>query len=226
MNCYRRRWIVLLLIGGLASAGCQQASSPAEDRSESSIANAATPAGDVLPVASGVSSSENPDTTRSTASPEDKTSAEGNASPTISNVKDDASLRVRPRLAIRSVGSRDITFDDLEFKIEKDAKFDRSMLTDAIDQLDGTQAVIRGFILPSYQEKGIKQFILVRDNQQCCFGPGAYIYHNIQVDMEEGQTASFSIRPVTVEGVFSIKPWIGPDEKCYSVYHILAKSVR
>ena len=136
--------------------------------------------------------------------------------------------RVRPRLSVRAGGLRDLTFDDLEFGMEPDAKFERSVLGEKIEKLDGKRVVIRGFILASsvFQQKGIKQFILVRDNQQCCFGPGAYIYHNMQVQMEEGQTANFGIRPVTVEGQFAIKPWIGPDGKCYSVYHLTARSVK
>ena len=136
--------------------------------------------------------------------------------------------RVRPRLSVRAGGLRDLTFDDLEFGMEPDADFERSVLGEKIEKLDGKRVVIRGFILASsvFQQKGIKQFILVRDNQQCCFGPGAYIYHNMQVQMEEGQTANFGIRPVTVEGQFAIKPWIGPDGKCYSVYHLTARSVK
>ncbi len=136
--------------------------------------------------------------------------------------------RVRPRLSVRAGGLRDLTFDDLEFGMEPDADFERSVLGEKIEELDGKRVVIRGFILASsvFQQKGIKEFILVRDNQQCCFGPGAYIYHNMQVQMEEGQTANFGIRPVTVEGQFAIKPWIGPDGKCYSVYHLTARSVK
>ena len=121
-----------------------------------------------------------------------------------------------------------MSFDDLEFKIEKDQAFERTMLTPRIEELDGQPVVLRGFVLDSsvFQTSGIKQFMLVRDNQQCCFGPGAYLYHNVQVEMEEGKTAEFSIRPVQVSGIFSIKPLIFPDGKCYSVYHIRAQSVR
>ena len=139
-----------------------------------------------------------------------------------------ASMRVRPRTTTRADGVLDLTFDDLEFEIEKDAKFERSMLSDRIEDFDGQEILIRGFILDSsvFQLKNIKQFVLVRDNQQCCFGSGAYLFHNMQVEMVPGETANFSIRPVTVQGKFKIKPWIGPDGKCYSVYHVTAKSVK
>ena len=139
-----------------------------------------------------------------------------------------ASMKVRPRTTARADGVFDLTFDDFEFKIEKDAKFERSLLSDKIEEFDGNEILIRGFILDSsvFQLKNIKQFVLVRDNQQCCFGPGAYLFHNMQVEMVPGETANFSIRPVTIQGKFQIKPWIGPDGKCYSVYHVTAKSVK
>ena len=135
--------------------------------------------------------------------------------------------RVRPRLAIRAGGKRDITFDDLEFEIERDADFQRSLLTKEIEDLNGRSLVIRGFILASsvLQQSGIQQFVLVRDNQECCFGPGAYLFHNIRIQMAEGKTTSFRVRPVSVEGKFTIEPWIGVDGKCYSVYYMTADRV-
>lgn len=122
---------------------------------------------------------------------------------------------------------RDLTFDDLEFEIERDGDFRDDMLPAAIRALDGKRVILRGFILASsiFQQKGIEQFILVRDNQECCFGPGAFLYHNAQVEMTPPATAEFSIRHVEVEGTFSLKPYV-MDGKCYSVFHIQADRVR
>ena len=50
------------------------------------------------------------------------------------------------------------------------------MLTPAVKKLTGKPIRIRGYILPSFQQAGIKQFVLVRDNMQCCFGPGQAAY--------------------------------------------------
>ena len=135
--------------------------------------------------------------------------------------------KVRTRATVRADGKRDLTFDDLEFKIERNQDFKDEMLTDAIHGLEGKPVVIRGFMLAGgvFQQSGITQFVLVRDNQECCFGPGAYIYHNVQVDMVAGQTATFSSRPVTIEGTFHIRPFrVGG--KCYSIYHVTADKAR
>jgi hypothetical protein len=80
--------------------------------------------------------------------------------------------------------------------------------------------------LPTAQKRGIKQFVLVRDNQECCFGPGAAIYDCILVEMQPGNTAEFSIRPVAVEGTFNIEEILGPDGKHLAIYHLDGESVR
>jgi len=142
---------------------------------------------------------------------------------------DKSSTAVRQRVRKRTGGIYDLTFDDLEFDIEPDEDFQRDMLTPDIEELDGKPAIIRGFIFDGsvYTQKGIKQFVLIRDNQECCFGPGAKIFHNIMVEMKPGRSANFTIRPVQVEGQFKIQPWVNPgDGKTYSVFHIDADKVK
>ena len=117
----------------------------------------------------------------------------------------------RPKVEVRksSNSSRakgDINFDDLAFDIEKDAKFKPGLLTDEIKKFDGVKVKLRGYILPStlFKETNIDQFVLVRDNQECCFGPGAALFDCVIVEMVPGKTTDFVTRPVTVEGKFKI----------------------
>lgn len=100
----------------------------------------------------------------------------------------------------------EINFDDLKFEIEKDASFDKSMITKDIEKLNGKKVKIRGYILPStlFKEKNIDRFVLVRDNQECCFGPGAALFDCVMIEMVPGKTTDFVTRPVTVEGKFRI----------------------
>jgi len=100
----------------------------------------------------------------------------------------------------------EINFDDLKFEIEKDAPFEEAMLTEEIKQLAGKKVKLRGYILPAtlYKETNIEQFVLVRDNQECCFGPGAALFDCVMVKMQDGETTDFVTRPVTVEGKFKI----------------------
>ena len=99
-----------------------------------------------------------------------------------------------------------LTFDDVEFDMEKDEDFERVMLTDEINEMEGKRISIRGFILPNgTKQTGNKKFILVRDNQECCFGPGAALYDCMLVRLDEGHEVDFTVRPVTVEGTFQLK---------------------
>jgi hypothetical protein len=79
-----------------------------------------------------------------------------------------------------------------------------------------------------FQQSGIKQFVLVRDNQECCFGPGAAIYDCILVEMEKGTTANFSTRPVAVKGRFEIdtESYRFPDGSLMAIYKMVASEVK
>ena len=115
-------------------------------------------------------------------------------------------------------------FDDIKFDMVKGDPFRREMLTPKIEALFGQRIRIRGFILPPPQRKGLKKFVLVRDNMECCFGPGAALFDCIVVDMDPGQTAEFSIRPIAVEGVLTLEEIFLPTGKHLAIYHLQASS--
>jgi hypothetical protein len=118
----------------------------------------------------------------------------------------------------------DITFNDVKFEIEKGGDFEMSMLTDKIKQLQGKRIRVRGFMLSSFQNHGLKSFVLLQ-NVNCPFGgPEAYVYHNMMVDLEGGQTTSYTLSPVTVEGVLSIRAF-PPEGKEISIFHIRGEKV-
>jgi len=64
---------------------------------------------------------------------------------------------------------KDVTFDDVKLELKKGDPFDPALLTPKIKDLDGKAIRICGYSLPSFQQTGIKQFVLVRDNMECCF---------------------------------------------------------
>src|SRR5262245_35524339 len=120
----------------------------------------------------------------------------------------------------------DKTFDDLRFDIKLEDKFRRAMLTEPIEKMFGQRIRIRGFILPTAQKSGLREFVLVRDNQECCFGPGAALDDCMFVQMQPGKTAEYSIRPVAVEGTFGFKEIVGPDGRHLAIYHVDGEAVR
>jgi len=99
---------------------------------------------------------------------------------------------------------RNITFDSLKFEMEKAEKFEREMLSPAIEKLDGQRIRIKGYMLPTSLQSGLTRFILVRDNLECCFGPGAALFDSVAVNMADGETTKYSYPPIAIEGTFRI----------------------
>lgn len=122
----------------------------------------------------------------------------------------------------------EITFDDLKFDIEKGGKFEDKMLTKEIKALNKQPVQLRGYILPNsvYKNTGIDQFVLVRDNMECCFGPGAAIYDCVLVTMEKGKTTDFKIKPVAVRGKFEIEEFKFPDGTLMAIYKMTATEAK
>lgn len=152
---------------------------------------------------------------------------------TVTTAADSSAGKPRPKLqpgaktrVLPPAGDRpyDKTFDDLRFEMTVGEPFKRAMLTKEIEAMAGQKIRIRGYILPTPQRSGITQFVLVRDNQECCFGQGAALYDCILVEMKPGKTAEFTIRPVAAEGTFDIREFV-VGGKHMAIYHMDAESV-
>jgi hypothetical protein len=95
----------------------------------------------------------------------------------------------------RKTGALRITYDDLD--LLKILNMD-PVPTDAVawmpgwlKSLEGQTVRVRGFMYPTYMNEGLEGFVLLRDNQKCCYGPGAKIYDHISVRMKDGITTTY-----------------------------------
>jgi len=132
-----------------------------------------------------------------------------------------------PRPTAKAKG--EISFDDLKFDIKPDAPYDPSMLTDEIRALDGKEVKLRGYILPStlFRETNIDEFVLVRDNQECCFGPGAALFDCVVVNLVGKVRTDFTTRPVMVTGKFVLKEYKYPDDSGhFAIFNIQGTAVK
>ncbi len=100
-----------------------------------------------------------------------------------------------------------LSFDDIKFEMDKNQPWSMDLITQPILDLKGKRISLRGYILPSTKQSGITTFVLVRDNQECCFGPGAALYDCVLVRLQENHSVEFTVRPVKVEGDFMIKEY-------------------
>ncbi|HMO85960.1 MAG TPA: hypothetical protein PKC18_13685, partial [Lacipirellulaceae bacterium] len=118
---------------------------------------------------------------------------DGGAKSSAANQDDAATSNAAAAPAARPTGPPvEATFDDLKFPMELEDPFDESLLTDRVRTLFDKRIRIRGYIYPTPRKSGLKQLVLVRDNMECCFGPGAALFDCIVVTMVEGVTADFS----------------------------------
>ncbi len=140
------------------------------------------------------------------------------ASPPPQPAAADGASRAPVAAPVSAGRPREITFDDIKLEMQKGDPFTRDLLPARVTALERQPVRIRGYILPSFQQTGLTQFVLVRDNQECCFGPGAALHDCVVVRMRPGRTASFSIRPVAVAGTFRVDELRGPDGKHLAIY--------
>jgi hypothetical protein len=120
----------------------------------------------------------------------------------------------------------DLTFDDLKFDMKKGSRFVRTLLTPKINSYDNNTVRLRGYIRPSFSQSGLTKFIFVRDNKECCFGPGAAIFDCVLVRLQKGTDTDYTVRPVTIEGKFSLKEYKGPDGNVWSIYRMTDAAVK
>jgi hypothetical protein len=120
----------------------------------------------------------------------------------------------------------DLTFDDLKFEMEKGSSFNRQLLTPKINGYHNSTVKLRGYIRPSFTQSGLSKFVFVRDNKECCFGPGAAIFDCVLVRLEAGLETEFTVRPISIEGKFSLKEYKGPDGNVWSIYRMTDAKVK
>lgn len=209
-------------------SGCSESVQSRANTGESPTVKSTAPDDATQPVATATASARFNATAERGEQPDNSNQEEASSSQRPASEKADAnnhSTTAQPTSVARKT-TREITFDTLKFDIEKGQPFKRTMLTPAVEKLEGRRVRIRGYMLPSFQQSGIKQFVLVRDNMECCFGPGAALYDCVIVEMVNDQSCEFSVRPIAVEGTFSIREFKGPDDMHLAIFHLDGERVR
>lgn len=98
----------------------------------------------------------------------------------------------------------------LEMKPDEDEVVDRKFVPpEIVDFIEsGEKVFIKGYIRPdsiSFKQN-LKEFLLVRDNNQCCFGDLSKVkyFDQVQVDLGPGVTTDFNRGVFRVGGVLSV----------------------
>jgi hypothetical protein len=92
--------------------------------------------------------------------------------------------------------------------------------------MNGRDVLLKGYMYPGKQQAGIVQFLLVRDQGDCCFGGNPKITDRVLVAMADPRGIEFTSRLRKIAGRFVVRP-TGTDVVDGGVlYHIENASVR
>jgi hypothetical protein len=94
-------------------------------------------------------------------------------------------------------------------------------MPDWLKKLNGKRVRMRGYMLPTFQNEGIKRFTLCRDTSACCFGPDPTIYYLIDTTMKSGTSTSYvEAKAVDIEGIFRMEPVFNSSGIIAQFYHL------
>lgn len=93
-------------------------------------------------------------------------------------------------------------------------------------KMDGRNVLIKGYMYPGKRQQGIRQFLLVRDQGDCCFGGDPKITDRVLVQMADKGGIDFSARLRKIAGKFSIRPSGAPEVDGGVLYHLEDAVVR
>jgi len=79
-------------------------------------------------------------------------------------------------------------------------------IPDSARELDGRDVLLKGYMYPGSRQQGIVQFLLVRDQGDCCFGGNPKITDRVLVQLRDKQGTEFSPRLRKIAGRFAVRP--------------------
>jgi hypothetical protein len=91
---------------------------------------------------------------------------------------------------------------------------------DSARALEGQDVLLKGYMYPGSRQRGITDFLLVRDQGDCCFGGNPKITDRVLVRLAGTQGIDFTQRLVKIAGRFRIELAGAPDAGGGVLYHL------
>ena len=104
----------------------------------------------------------------------------------------------------------------------------QDMIPESAVALDGRDVLLKGYIYPPDppQPDGTSEFLLCRDQGECCFGGQPKISDRVRVKLADGATIHFTSRLTKVAGRFAVRPVATSHVSGGVLYHIEDARVR
>ena len=94
-----------------------------------------------------------------------------------------------------------MTYDDLQ----PDPRVVNQIVPPTAEELHDKRVFIKGYVLAGTRTDGIRTFILVRDQGDCCFGGNPKLTDRILVQLKGGQTFTYTDKVQKIIGRFQIR---------------------
>lgn len=86
--------------------------------------------------------------------------------------------------------------------------------------MSGRDVLLKGYMYPGSRQRGITDFLLVRDQGDCCFGGNPKITDRVLVRLSDSKGIEFTPRLVKIAGRFRVEPAGAPDLGGGVLYHL------
>ncbi|MDB5348290.1 MAG: hypothetical protein JWP89_6667 [Schlesneria sp.] len=122
-------------------------------------------------------------------------------------------------------GALNVSFADLNLKavlgIDSVTEDDVKSFPSWLKELEGTKIRIRGYMFPTFEDTGIREFVLDHSARAMNFGVDAKVYELLHVALAPGKTTNHvpSNRSMEVIGIFRIAPEYEKDTM-YALYFL------
>lgn len=93
-------------------------------------------------------------------------------------------------------------------------------IPDSAYAVDGKDVLLKGYMYPGSEQEGIVQFLLVRDQGDCCFGGNPKITDRVLVTLSDRDGIDFTPRLVKIAGRFAVRPEVPAAVEGGVLYHL------
>lgn len=105
-----------------------------------------------------------------------------------------------------------VNVDDLDFGLRDPRRFKRSDIPERILRLDGKRVRIYGDMQPTFRATGLKGFIFSGDTRGRFYHSSwslvVPLHLSIPVYLRKGTSTSYTGKPIVIEGIIRVKPWV------------------
>jgi hypothetical protein len=91
---------------------------------------------------------------------------------------------------------------------------------DSALEMNGREVLLKGYMYPGSRQRGIAEFLLCRDQGDCCFGGTPKITDRVLVRLADPEGIDFTQRLVKIAGRFRIEPAGTADLGGGVLYHL------